>query len=223
MIYNINVNFIPEYAYFIALSLLTSLFVHKKMGMTYLRMFPPFLMLTLIIEIYSSYRGSIGKNNMPVYNFFSVLEFCFYLFVISLIIKNNKVKKVIRISAFIYSAIAIINILFIQGIRSFHTTTYSGGCLLVVTYCIYYFYELFRTPHTGKLEYNPAFWICTGLLFFYCCGFPLYAFIHYWIHSGGLVINSFEMITTILNIFLYCLFTIAFLCTRTRNYTLLSS
>lgn len=211
---------IPPYAYFIALSFLSSLLVYKGQTMSYLKLFPPFLLLTLVIEIYSSYLSTIARNNMPVYNFFSVIEFCFYLFVISLIIRNNKIRKVIRISALVYALVAVINILYIQKIRVFHTATYSGGCLLVVAFCIYYFYELFRSPHSGKLEYNPAFWICTGLLFFYCCGFPLYAFIHYWANSVGLVISSFAMITTVLNIFLYCLFTIAFLCTRVRSFTL---
>lgn len=214
---------IPLYTYFIALSLLASLLVYRKPVISHLRLFPPFLLLTLIIEIYGSYLSDIGKNNVPVYNFFSVVEFCYYLNFIRLIIISKKIKKVIIISIVSYFVIAIANILFIQKINVFHTTTYSGGCLLVAAYCIYYFYELFQAPYSGKLELNPAFWICTGLLFFYCCGFPLYAFIHYWASHYQLLISSFVTIVTILNIFLYCLFTIAFLCTRIRSYTLLPS
>ena len=35
----------------------------------------------------------------------------------------------------------------------------------MAAYCIYYFYELFQAPYSGKFELNLAFWICTGLLF----------------------------------------------------------
>lgn len=120
----------------------------------------------------------------------------------------------------LYLVVAIVNILFIQKIKTFHTTTYAFGCLLVVSFSIYYFLELFRIPRSGKLQYNPAFWICTGLLFFYCCGFPLYGLVNLWKSSWKLMVNNFTLITEILNIFLYSLFTIAFICARTRKYTL---
>lgn len=213
-------NLLEPYTYFIALSLLASLFVYRLRGSLYLKLFPPFLFLTLVTEIYSTYLSDIGKNNAPIYNFFSALEFCFYLTVISFIIKNKKTARIIHVITLLYAVVACINILFVQKIKTFHTTTYSGGCLLVVAFSIYYFYELFRMPGSGKLEYNPAFWICTALLFFYCCGFPLYGLVNLWSSSWTLMVKSFTMITTVLNIFLYCLFTIAFLCTRTRNYTL---
>jgi hypothetical protein len=106
--------------------------------------------------------------------------------------------------------------------EKFHTVTYSLGCLAVVSACFYYFFELFRLPKSVKLIRNPAFWICSGLLFFYCCGFPLYAFISLW-NRVRWVINSFGSIITILNIFLYSLFTIALLCSKTPKYSSSSS
>ena len=86
-------------------------------------------------------------------------------------------KKVIRIIMILYALIAIINIIFIQKMKAFHTVTYAFGCLLIVAVCIYYFFELFKIPKSVKLKNNPAFWICSGLLFFYCCGFPLFGLI----------------------------------------------
>lgn len=216
----ITVTSLPTYTYFIAISFLGSLLVYRTPGLYYLKLFPPFLLLTLIIEVYSSYLYEAGKSNIPIYNFFSALEFCFYLLVISIIVKRRKATLIIRYIIVLYACTATANILFIQGISTFHTITYSAGCLLVVTFCIYYFYELFRIPDSGKLEFNPAFWICTGLLFFYCCSFPLYGLILYWSSKWKLMVDSFTMIITVLNIFLYCLFTIAFLCTRVRSFTL---
>ncbi len=59
---------------------------------------------------------------------------------------------------------ALLNIYFVQ-VNVFPPTTYSLGCLLIVGICIYYFYELFHLPSSVNLLREPAFWICTGLLF----------------------------------------------------------
>ena len=212
-------SFLPSYTYFIAISLLVSLLVYKKPTRFYLKLFPPFLLLTLIAEIYASWLYTVGKNNTAIYNFFSTFEFCFYLFIISIIIKEITVKRIIRVTVLLYAIAAVINIVFILKMKEFHVTTYTVGCLLIVVFCIYYFGELFRFPEQGKLLHNPAFWICSALLFFYCCGFPLYGLINQWNGISRLVLEHFVDIVTILNIFLYSLFTIAFLCTRTRKYT----
>lgn len=216
--------FVPTYAYVIFFSLLISLLycLRPPKNYTYLKLFPPFLFLTLIAEIYGPYLSAQNISNVPLYNFFTVFEFCFYMILISLIVNSNKVRKIIRASSVFYLIISFSNILFFQGMKGFHTITYSLGCLIIVSYCVYYFFELFRLPKSIKLSKNPAFWICSGLLFFYCCGFPLYAFMNFWSNYKW-VIKSFDSIVTILNIFLYSLFTIAFLCSRTLKYTLSSS
>lgn len=211
--------------YFIALCFLVSLSVYftQTISYSYLKLFSPFLLLTLLLESLGSYLGTIGKNNVILYNFFSTFEFCYYLWIISWIINDRKWKKIIRMSIPVYGLMAVVNILFIQKMKTFHTMTYAIGCLLIVFFCIYYFFELFRVPKSEKLLKNPAFWICSGLLFFYCCGFPLFGLINSWSNISKFVLNNFGTIVTILNFFLYSLFMIAFLCIRTRKFTLLQS
>jgi hypothetical protein len=215
--------FLPLYVFFIALSLIISISVYfvPKANRSYLKFFPPFLITTLIVESLGSYLWSIGKNNLTLYNFFTAFEFWFYLWLISMIIDNSRMKRIIRTCGVLYVIVASGNIIFVQGLKTFHTVTYSLGCLLVVIFCIYYFLELFRLPKSMKLKNNPAFWISSGLLFFYCCGFPLYGLVNYWENISPLILKNFDNIITILNVFLYSLFTIAFLCQiRTRNFTL---
>ena len=217
---------LPLYVYFIAISFLASLSVYfiSKSSPFYLKLFPPFLLATLIVESFGAYLPSINKPNVWLYNFFTVFEFCFYLFVIILIINNNRTKKIIRIILILYPTITIVNIIFIQQMKAFHTVTYALGCLLIVIFCICYFLELFKNPKSVKLKNNPAFWICSGLLFFYCCGFPLYGLTNFISGISKLIIRNFFSIIIILNIFLYSLFTIAFLCRlKIRKYTSLPS
>jgi hypothetical protein len=215
------------YQYAIAISFVISLTVHFRpvKGYSYLKYFSPFLLLTFVVEWYAHYLGSHQKVNTWVYNYFSIVEFCFYLWVLSIIVNSDKWRRRIRISIPVYTLISLANIFFIQGSAVFHSITYCLGCLLIVTVCIYYFSELFTIARWDKLSANPAFWICSGLLFFYCCGFPFFGLLNYWSRVEGLrfVLHNFKIINTVLNVSLYGLFSIAFLCNRTRKYTLSSS
>lgn len=215
-------SFLPVYFYFIALSFIISLVVYSSPRHPYLKLFPPFLFASLVTEFSGNYLKSIHEPNTFIYNFFSVIEFVFYMILISLIIKNKMTKKIIRLCSLLYVIVSVGNILFFQGIKHFHTVTYSLGCLIIVIICIYYFLEIFSSPRSVKLSADPAFWICSGLLFFYCCGFPLYAFLNFWAGFKWMR-KSFTDIVSILNVFLYSLFVISFLCSRTRKYTSSSS
>ena len=218
--------FLPLYIYFIALSFLVScsVYLYPKNAPSYLKFFPPYFLATLLVETIATYYSSIGRTNVSLYNFFTVVEFCFYLCIMSLIIRNRTMKNSLLIVSGCYAIGAVINILFIQKMTTFHSFTYAIGCLLIVIACIYYFYELFKLPKAVKLINTPSFWICSGLLFFYCCGFPLFGLSNFVSGISSMFITYFASIITILNIFLYSLFTVAFLCRlKTRNYISLSS
>jgi hypothetical protein len=47
--------------------------------------------------------------------------------------------------------------------------------------------------------------------------------VNHWSGISRLVLRNFTQIVTILNVFLYSLFTIAFICIRTRKYSLSQS
>jgi hypothetical protein len=208
-------DFFDPYTITLTVCFLASLTVFYKPDPAhyYLKLFPPFLLLTILVELTAFYLQKRNQSNVLMYNFFSVFEFCYYLVIISLIISNVTVKRTIMIVIVLYTLTATGNILFIQKIKTFHTVTYALGCLTIVTFCVYYFYELFKLPKSVNLINNPAFWICSGLLFFYCCGFPLFALLNYWRGISSFVLNNFAQIISVLNVFLYSLFTIALLCT----------
>lgn len=214
---------IPIYLYFMVASFIASVTVYfgSSSAPKYLKLFPPFLILTIAVELIGTYLLSIGRFNVSLYNFFTAFEFAFYLYIIKLVITNSVVKKIITYVTILYLLCAVANIVFIQKMKVFHTVTYAFGCLLIVAACVYYFLELFKISQPVKLINNPAFWICSGLLFFYCCGFPLYGMFNFLTGISKLIISNFYNIVLILNVFLYTLFTIAFLCRlKVRKYTL---
>jgi hypothetical protein len=209
------------YITFLVISFLASLTVYfQKNSKGYLRLFPLFLLLTLIVEITSLYLLMNQKPTTTLYDFFISIEFLFYMYVLREIIYNKNVKKIIFNGSWLYILVVILNSVFVQKVASFNSTTYALGCLMIASICVYYFYELFKLPHSITLVRQPAFWICSGLLFFYCCSFPIYALLNFLKRAPLIIQKNIGVIIVILNVFLYSSFTIAFLCRlRTRNST----
>src|SRR5205085_2869657 len=101
-------------------------------------------------------------------------EFVFYLYILKKMLVTQKIIFLINVIMILYPIACLVNIFLIQkSIYRFHVITYSIGCLLVVIFSIFYFYELFRSTTSVNLKREPAFWIITGLLFFYTCSFPI--------------------------------------------------
>lgn len=214
--------YLPIFDYFILIAFLVSLILYfVKGGVSfYLKLFPPFLLLSLFAEVYGNYLSWEAMNNRLLYNIFTTVEYCFYLFILRELIRDQSIRKAMLAANFTYPVLALVNIFFVQGRNNFHSFTYSIGALLIVTGCVIYFLELFRRPTAVKLITLPPFWICSGLIFFYSVSFPLVAFSNFLQAWSPLILRNFYAILNILNIFLYTLFTIAFLCRiRARKYT----
>lgn len=203
---------IPGYLYFELISLLASITFYFRKGIPlYLKLFTPFLLITLIVEIIGWRMNEEGDDASLLLYFFTVLEFGFYFYALSKIIQSGRAKKVIFSLVFIYPVLSVLNIYLIQ-VNTFPSVTYSLGCLLTVGICIYYFYELFHLPSSVDLVREPAFWICTGLLFYYICSFPLFGLYSLLYSTSNIILKNISTILMVMNALLYTLFTVAFLC-----------
>ena len=199
--------------YSLAISIIAGLFAsRKKNTKKYIRVFTVFLILSLLVEIIGDLRSYKRLNNLLMYNFFTGFEFTFYIWMIRNIVQNEKAKKYIFYILLFFPFLDLFNIFFIQGIKHFHTITYAIGCLLIVLLCIYYFLELFQSSISVNLLRQPAFWICSGLLFYYCCSFPIFGLSNFLLSLPRVIIVNISTIIILLNIFLYSMFTLAFLC-----------
>lgn len=194
------------------LSLLASITLYFQRGVPrYLRLFPIFLLMTLSVELTAFVLAKQQIGTVFLFKIFITIEFEFYLYTVYHIIRGEKVKKFIIYALIIYPIVAIINISLVDK-NAFSSVSYSVGCLLTVTVCIYYFFELFRLPKAINLLREPAFWICTGLLFYYSCSFPLFGLFNFLFTASNIILKNVGLILLVMNILLYSLFTIAFLC-----------
>jgi len=165
-----------------------------------------------------NYLAIAKIDNTQLSNISTVVEFTFYLYMFREIVYGRRAKKMYYILLFAYPIVALTNIFFIQR-NGFHTMTYALGCLLIIGSCIYYFWELFQRPSSVNLGRQPAFWICSGLLFYYTCNFPLYGAVNLLKVLPRVILSNLLAILVLLNILLYLSFTIAFLCRlKTRKF-----
>jgi hypothetical protein len=208
---------------FAAIAFLASLTIFRGTGAPrYLKTFSFFLLVNLITETVSAIQDALVINNLLFVNLVTVFEFTFYIYFVREIIRNRRVKKILLFCLIIYPAVFLVNTLLIQGSVVFHSMTYALGCLLIVLSCVYYFWELFQQTDSMNLSRQPAFWISSGLLFYYACTFPFYGTTNLVSALPKVILKNLLLIFVLLNILQYLSFTIAFLC-RPRNRKSMSS
>ena len=202
------------YIIFLVISFLAGTTVYFQRDVKlYLRLFPLFLLLTIIVELIAAYYVRIYKSYpTTLYSLFTSFEFLFYAYALTEIINNRRMKKIFFYVAGLYLTLVILNFLFVQKTSSFTSVTYVLGSVLIVAGSIYYFYEQFQLPQSVNLARQPAFWICSGLLFYYCCGFPVYGPWNFLKSVPYFIQKNLYVFVVLLNVFLYSSFTIAFLC-----------
>lgn len=188
-----------------------SLFL-KKGTPTFLKAFCPFLSISIIVEVIGVYLSERSIHNIPLYNVFGLVEFCFYIWVLRELISGEKVKKLIFGLLIIFPTVSILDMTVIQGINSFNSVTYSLGCLFTIFLSMFYFLELFRKDENFRLNTNPAFWICTALLFYYSVSFPVFVSANLMKNFTPKIGNYIAYAVMILNIIFYSLFCVAFYC-----------
>jgi hypothetical protein len=208
----------PDYLFYIvpiasAMAFLASLTIFfQPVSQHYLKYLCIFLFVNFIMETVLGYTAFRHVNNVWLNNIDTLLTISFQLYVLREIFASRKAQKIFLFIFLLYPVVAILNIFLVQHFRNFHTMTYSLGSLLIVTGCIYYFWELFQQKNSVDLIRQPPFWICSGLLFYYCCTLPVYGLTNFITNLPQVILQNLLAIVIVINICLYLSFTIAFLC-----------
>jgi hypothetical protein len=177
----------------------------------YLKLFPVYLILSFLVGLVEGYFQKHGMYNAGIYNIAGMIEFCFYFFVLRELIINVKIRRVILFVIFLFPVFALIN-LYLQKQVGFNPINFTVGSLFTVSFCIYYYVELFQRADSQTLTRLPAFWITTGILFTVVLTFPFFSFISFITTTSQLIYKNIVAIFYVINILTSSLYSIGFLC-----------
>jgi hypothetical protein len=204
---------LPLYIYFLIPCIFIGISVYfQKFSPLYLRTLPVLLIINLFVEIFGQWLARKYGTNIVMFNFYMALLVTAHMFLLREMVVGKFIKLIVLNLLWLYPLICIYNILFIQGIQQWHSYSYGIGNVLIVGLAVYYFFELFKRPTSINLIKEPAFWICSALLFYYACSFPFLSLVNLLQKAPLIVRNNLSTILTLLNILQYILFSIAFLC-----------
>jgi hypothetical protein len=201
------------YFYIIAAAVIAGIIRYRRIQPAAIRLFVPFLALSLLMEIIGMITSRRHLQNHWIFNFFTCFEFLFYSYIYSRLLEDPKWVRVVRYGMIVYPVLFLANIFFWEGFYHFHTVTYRVGSVMIVFWCYLFFRQLMRSEAFDSVFRIPAFWISTGLLFFYA-GFFFYMSAAYILLYTKLVVDKvvWYAISGTLNAILYGCFLIAFLC-----------
>ncbi len=204
------------------ISILAGFISFAKTDLSYLKIFPFFLILILLVEFTGQLTQKPGQNNVLLFNLFSVVEFFFFTYFFSQVIQGNTTKY-IKLAGSLLSFLCLINIFFIQGTRTFHTYTYALGCLVMVVFGIIYFYQRFNSKTKANLFSDAAFWISIGIVFFFVCSVSVIGALNYISLLPIVIVRNLNKLLLIVDALFYLTFIIAFLCAINTRRSLSSS
>ncbi len=132
------------------------------------------ILITVLVEIISWVLWYKNINNLPLYHFYTPIQF---LLIIN--IYKNKLSGLFSKYFFLVLGIAfilfsILNIVFFQDLNTFNSNTTTLLGILVIFFCLSYFYTLLKEVKYSALETNPMFWINSGFLIYFSSNLILF-------------------------------------------------
>lgn len=132
-----------------------------------------YLLLSYLAERLSSYAALEYKNNLPVLNLFSIIEYAFTCIFFSLTIQ--KLKKINTLKLLIVGAIFwIITSLLYSFKVTLNTPFLVFESISIVCLCHYYYYDLLNADDTTAIP--VSFWLVSLLLIFWSFTFAYWLF-----------------------------------------------
>src|SRR4051812_45066832 len=100
----------PIHIYFELMSFVASLTLYFQRAIPrYMKSFPVFLLLTVIVEIVGWQLPKHRQTRIWLYNFFIIINFDYYLYILRNFIHNQKIKKIISYSLLGYPILALVD------------------------------------------------------------------------------------------------------------------
>ena len=185
------------------------------------KLFSILLLLTVVIEIFAilwkldlhdTCWWSYDKTNLWIYNAFLIIRFLFSIIFLYFTIEIPFWKKTIAWSIFPIVILFMVNYFFIQTPFKVNSYTVILLNIILIFSSLIYFKQVLDKDETTRLHLRSEIWITLGIFIYYTGTLPFFILFNDLITYGGTMINSFLFINDTLNIIMYSLYLIGFLC-----------
>ena len=206
-----------DFFFFVQITaLMVCLILYKKLAHPY-KYFAPFLLLTTLYEL-GILLGwfKINHSNIWSFNIYTSFEFIFYSLVLHSLLKNKRHKSILFFALTITLVFTVLYNLLYTTFNSFNAYSFSLQAFIIITTCCrYFYYKIKNTQDETPITQQPAFWLNTGLLFYYLGGFLFFASYSYISHLGSSnYLILYRIVINVSNITLYFCLIKLFICFR---------
>lgn len=141
------------------------LILQKKVYDKALRVILLLLVVGFFFELVNNQLSSVGQNTTHTVNIFTLVETLALLYFFQQILRSNAVKKLIRISAALFS-IAWVVFFSLYGRSKILESILPLEAIGVIALSIYFFYEQVNSPDTTFVYTKSRFWVVIAYLIY---------------------------------------------------------
>ena len=201
------------------LSGITGLFFFKKLPNNKAKSILIFIWIAFITDVFGlHFTKWTGYVNYPIYNFYILISFIYYIILLCLLLTQPKNQKIAAFSLLSFILFYFFNLIFIQkNLASPFTYVFGFGVVLILLLSCLYLVEIFNSVRILNFKKSIYFWFILGILVFHIPFLPYMLAIRFL-----LIVNSsniFSVVLFVLNLLMHICFIIGFLCSEKKyNY-----
>jgi hypothetical protein len=214
-------NFEYVYLIFVFLSALASIKSFRLKWSYPLRMFSTLLFITFFVEVFAitwewvlyKYNWwNLPKSNLWIYNAFTIIRYLILMLFFYRLIYFPIIKKMIFWLSIPLMIFFIINYSVIQKPFAVNSYTLILTNIVIICTVLFFFKQLLDDKKIIPLTSSTEVWIAVGILLYYSGSLPLFISFNRLINSNLELLSAFLLINDSLNLIMYSLFFIAYLC-----------
>ncbi len=157
----------------IVLPLLLAIWKYARLSQMQRKLFY-LIILFSITELIANILWYQKLNNLPIYHFYTIIEFLCIASIYKDALHKLFPKYVFTTVAVVFTIFCIVNMSFFQSMFTFNSNATTTLGLLVIFLTISYFYTLLKEVKYASLERNPMFWLNAGFLIYFSSNLLLF-------------------------------------------------
>jgi hypothetical protein len=113
--------------------------------------------------IYTQYH--INPN--PIVNAYGLIQFILLMVIYRIEYTRIVFKRLADVAIFCFTIFAIVNFWFIQGVRGLNTNLFTVSGIVLIIFCLLYFYQIIQELPEPYIERIVMFWVGAGVFFYF--------------------------------------------------------